>query len=62
MNVCKWGPSDKRSAVFFGRPPLLQEREQFPWPAVAVPTSGGEKVAVKEPRGMPGQRDPVEPW
>lgn len=61
MKVCKWGPSDKRSAVFLGRPPLLQEREPFPWPAVAVPTSGGEMVAAKEPRGMLGQRDLVEP-
>lgn len=53
MNVCKQGPSDSAGlAVLLGRAPLLQESELFPWPAVAVPTSGGEGMAAREPRGI----------
>lgn len=46
------GTQRQRRAVLLGCAPLLQESELFPWPAVAVPTSGGEGIAASEPRGI----------
>lgn len=50
------GTQRQSKAVLLGPVPRLQDRQLVPWPAVAVPMSGGEGLATSEPCGVPRLR------